>query len=70
MKKASLLILLLLTISCNSTKLPTKKLSQYEYYKSYSLDNNILKIEIENPLNCPLRIWILNSDNKLQINLT
>jgi hypothetical protein len=53
-------------IGCQSSKLPSKVYSQYDYHKSYSLENNEIKIELGNPLNSPLRIWIQNADKDLQ----
>ncbi|MFH4966574.1 M23 family metallopeptidase [Gaetbulibacter sp. M240] len=66
MNRVFVIILLFITISCNTTRLPSEKFSQYEYFKSYSIENGKLKIEIQNPLNCPLRVWMFNNDVELQ----
>ncbi|WP_405211733.1 M23 family metallopeptidase [Dokdonia sp. Asnod2-E02] len=66
MHRVFIFIFVLINVSCNSTKLPTERFSQYEYFKSYSFENNNLKIELKNPLHCPLRVWLFNDDNELQ----
>lgn len=59
-------VMLGILIGCNSSRLPTEKYSQAAYNSSFRFDNNQLQIELGNPLNCPLRIWIFNSDKDLQ----
>lgn len=66
MKSVLNIIIIITLIGCQSSKLPSEKYSQYNYQKSYSIENNELKIELENPLNSPLRIWIQSSDEGLQ----
>lgn len=66
MNKLYQLILFLITISCCTTRLPSDKLLQYQYFKSFSFENNNLEIKISNPLDCPLRVWIFNNDKELQ----
>lgn len=57
---------MLLTIGCSeSTKLPNEKYFQFNFSTKYSHKNDTLKIEIQNPLNCPLRLSISSSDNSL-----
>jgi len=66
MGRVYLITLFLLAISCESLKLPTEVVHQYEYSKSYRLENNQLKIEIKNPLYCPLRVWMFHDNKELQ----
>jgi murein DD-endopeptidase MepM/ murein hydrolase activator NlpD len=67
-----ILILIILTnfSGCQSSKLPSVKYSQYNYHKSYTLIDDELKIELGNPLNSPLRIWIQSTDKDLQSRFT
>jgi len=66
MYRVFVFVVFLINVSCKSTKLPTKKFSQYEYFKSYSFENNNLRIALKNPLDCPLRVWMFNNDTLLQ----
>ena len=68
MKKNILYILLtLLTIGCfQKNKLPTEKYYQFDYTANYFYKNDSLKIELKNPLLCPLRISIASPDSSLQ----
>lgn len=59
-------LFLFVLFGCSSSKLPTKKISQYIYNKSYLYLDDSLKISLKNPLKCPLRIWIQTSNNELQ----
>jgi murein DD-endopeptidase MepM/ murein hydrolase activator NlpD len=69
MKLLLYLISLSFVVGCHTPKLPTKKYSQANYHKVYSQENNKLKVEIGNPLRCPLRVWIQTSDTSLQARL-
>lgn len=60
------IILLSILISCKSSELPNKKYSQYQNKYSYSIENNTLKVQIENTLNCPLRIWMAYPEQTIQ----
>jgi murein DD-endopeptidase MepM/ murein hydrolase activator NlpD len=53
-------------LGCNATKIPSERYKQYEYYKSIAFENNQLKIDLKNPLHCPLRIWVFDDSNYLQ----
>lgn len=53
-------------VSCQSKKIPTEPYSQYEYGSSYFYEKNELKIELSNPLNSPLRIWVQSPEKNLQ----
>ena len=66
MKLVLNIIIIITLIGCQSSKLPSETYSQYNYHKSYLFENNALKIELENPLKSPLRIWIQSSDEGLQ----
>ncbi len=67
MKMRYLVMMISLLSACKSySTLPSQKFSQYEYYKSYTFENNQLKITLKNPLHCPLRIWIFNQNKNLQ----
>lgn len=59
---------LIFVMGCKSSELPTEKYAQYEYHKSFTFENNELKIELKNPLNSPLRIWIFDDNKALQSN--
>lgn len=63
------IIILSVISGCRSSKLPLEKYNQYEYQTSYIFEDNQLKVELKNPLNCPLRIWIFNANKGLQDNL-
>jgi murein DD-endopeptidase MepM/ murein hydrolase activator NlpD len=56
---------MLTAIGCSKHKLPTEKYYQFDYPAKYSHDNDTLKVEIKNPLNCPLRISISSPDRSL-----
>lgn len=64
--KLYLILVLSFLIGCQSSKLPTEKYPHYEYYKSSSILNNELTIALKNPLHCPLRIWLIVSNEDLQ----
>lgn len=66
MRLGTYLLIIAVTIGCQSSKLPSKRYSQYQYHTSYTLDKNELKVELGNPLNCPLRVWIQSSDKDLK----
>lgn len=56
-----------LLLSCKSTiVLPTIKYNQYEYGTSYHYERDTLFVKLNNPLNCPLRVWFFSSDEELQ----
>lgn len=69
MKKLLLLIFLSFLFGCKTSNLPTQKYNQYEHYKSYTFENNELKIILKNPLASPLRIWVFNSNEDIQSKL-
>jgi murein DD-endopeptidase MepM/ murein hydrolase activator NlpD len=66
MRLLIIITILTLTTGCKPSKLPDERFAQYDYYKSFNIENNELKIELKNPLNCPLRIWMFHSDKDLQ----
>jgi len=66
LKLAFYIMLSALFVGCNSSKLPTTKYSQYNYEKSYTLEDGQLKIRIKNPLECPLRVWVLSDDKDVK----
>ncbi len=56
-----------LLLGCKSVVvLPSVKYNQYEYGKSFSYNKDTLKIKLENPLHCPLRVWFFSSDELTQ----
>lgn len=58
---------ILLFIGCfQKNKLPKEQYYQFNYTANYSYNNDSLKIELKNPLNCPLRISITCPDSSLQ----
>ncbi|MEL7001417.1 MAG: M23 family metallopeptidase [Bacteroidota bacterium] len=65
-KKNGLFLVLILCIGCETSKLPSTRYSQARLKISAALENNVLEIDIKNPLNCPIRIWMNNSDTDLQ----
>ncbi len=60
------LAIVFLLSGCKTTKLPSVKYNQYEYGKSYTYKDDTLKIELKNPLESPLRIWIFSASEELQ----
>jgi murein DD-endopeptidase MepM/ murein hydrolase activator NlpD len=69
MQKLTLFLLIFIFfIGCKSSKLPTEKFSQFEFPSpKYIFENDTLKINLQNPVNCPLRIWMKSQDEKLQV---
>lgn len=57
---------ILLITGCSEYKLPSKTYSQYQIGKSFTFKKNTLKINLKNPLECPIRIYISSSDENLQ----
>jgi murein DD-endopeptidase MepM/ murein hydrolase activator NlpD len=58
---------MLLTTGCSENdKLPREKYYQFNFPAKYSYNNDTLKVEIGNPLNCPLRISLSSPDISLQ----
>jgi murein DD-endopeptidase MepM/ murein hydrolase activator NlpD len=56
-----------LLLSCKSTiVLPTIKYNQNEIGISYIYERDTLFVKLNNPLNCPLRIWFFSSNEELQ----
>lgn len=56
-----------LLLGCKSVVvLPSVKYNQYEYGRSFSYNKDTLKIKLDNPLHCPLRIWFFSSDEQSQ----
>lgn len=55
-----------MAISCTkNNKLPKEKYYQFSFTASYSYKNDTLKVEVKNPLNCPLRISLSSPDKNL-----
>ncbi len=48
-----------------SNKLRLKKYYQFDYFANYIYKDDTLKIELQNPLNCPLRVSISSPDKSL-----
>ena len=67
MRKTIFYILgMLLAIGCSkNNKLPKEKYYQFNFSAKYSYNNDTLKVEVKNPLNCPLRISISSPDKSL-----
>jgi len=62
---------MLWVIGCSKAdELPKVKYYQFDYSAKYSYNNDTLKFEVKNPLNCPLRITISSPDNSLPDILT
>lgn len=51
---------------CTNSKLPNEKYYQYNHATSFTIEDNQLKVTLENPLHCPLRFWIFDKDEELQ----
>lgn len=66
MKSLIYQLFLVTLVGCQSVQLPTKHHAQYTYQHAYAVDNDHLSIELGNPLQCPLRVWIQTPDNDLQ----
>jgi len=64
--KHSIIYIFILFISCNLTKVPKKRLSQYQLDNKYEFINDRLEVRLNNTLQCPIRIWILSKDIKLK----
>ena len=57
---------MVLAIGCwKNNKLPKEKYYQFNYSANYSYHNDTLKVDVKNPLNCPLRISISSPDKSL-----
>jgi murein DD-endopeptidase MepM/ murein hydrolase activator NlpD len=54
---------------CKIQKLPPVRHTQYTLHLTSKAENNELLIDLRNPLNCPLRIWIYSSVNEMQSEL-
>jgi len=65
----SFVLILVLLLGCQSHKLPSAAKPHYSYHKTYKIENTELRIDLRNPLHCPLRIWITSTDNELQSEL-
>jgi hypothetical protein len=62
------LIVISIFFGCKTVAvLPSIKYNQYEYGKSISYNKDTLKIRLDNPLHCPLRVWFFTSDEQLQM---
>jgi hypothetical protein len=62
-----ILTMISLLLGCKSVVvLPRVKYNQYEYGRSFSYNKDTLKIKLDNPLHCPLRIWFFSSDEHSQ----
>jgi len=65
-KTISYILGMLLVIGCSkNNKLPLEKYYQFTFPAKYSYHNDTLRVEITNPLNCPLRISISSPDKSL-----
>ena len=64
--KKAIWIALLFLGGCTSVKLPNKEYAQYDYGKSHTYRNDTLSIQISNPLQSPLRVWVFNENDRLQ----
>lgn len=63
MKQIIFFLILTATFGCSSTKIPSEKLSQIEFNSpKIKFESNDLYIELENPVDCPIRI-IFESNN-------
>lgn len=60
------LVIIFLFLGCKSNSLPTILYTQYKLEQRISFKNDTLKIDLKNPLQCPLRIWVFSSDTDLQ----
>jgi murein DD-endopeptidase MepM/ murein hydrolase activator NlpD len=60
------ILVIIPAIGCwNNSKLPKEKYYQFNFPAKYTYHNDTLKVEITNPLNCPLRISISSPDKSL-----
>lgn len=65
--KKLFLIITILCAGCKSSKLPNEKLSQFEFpVPKLNVVDNSLEIYLQNPVKCPLRIWLNVPDKELQ----
>ncbi len=62
--------MIILLMGCAASTLPEKKLRQFEFAApTFTIVNNTLEIYLQNPVKCPLRVWIINQDDQLQSKL-
>jgi murein DD-endopeptidase MepM/ murein hydrolase activator NlpD len=59
-------IIIFLVCFTNCKKLPKKKLSQWTQKIAYDICNDSLKIEIYNPIKCPIRVFAKSSNKYIQ----
>ncbi|MDZ7693815.1 MAG: M23 family metallopeptidase [Balneolaceae bacterium] len=64
--KIALLVCCTLFTGCDERELPTKKYNQFSYNRSHSYADNELRIDLTNPVMCPVRIWLNSSDDTIQ----
>jgi len=62
LKLRILTVLFISFIGCQTPELPSIEYSQYQHEATYSFENGSLSIYLENPLMCPLRVWIQSTD--------
>jgi len=66
MKLEIALMALVLFLLTNCSQLPLKKLPQWNQKINYEVQNDSLKIEFNNPINCPIRISASSTDKVIQ----
>ena len=60
------ILIIILTSGCfEKNPLPLKKYYDFYYTATYSYNNDTLKIDVKNPLNCPLRFSISSPDKSM-----
>lgn len=69
MHRILILLILIFFLGFQNHKLPSVAHSQYSFHVSHKIENEKLKIDLRNPLHCPLRIWIMSTDNELESEL-
>ena len=67
--KTFVFLLLVLLSGCSVHRLPNQRFSQYEYGKAYTFRDGGLEVSLDNPLHCPLRVWIKSEDGELSARL-
>ena len=70
MKKLYFLLILIFGVGCQSSDLPKNRYYQFYSNSNVSIKNDTLICSLNNPLDCPLRFYIITSDSFLNKSLT
>jgi murein DD-endopeptidase MepM/ murein hydrolase activator NlpD len=65
MRRALFFLICLFAAGCQTPRLPEERLNQYTYTTSFQHTGDRLEVQIANPLQCPLRVWLQSADTIL-----